>query len=87
MGEAIALAHVIKYAEDRLTGIDGISADHSAVLLECRRLESKACGIAIGWVVGSLEWMYLGGPSHAAIYRQLWFGGLVHGWSDREDHS
>lgn len=38
MAEAIALAHVVKYADERLTGIEGVMADCSATLLEVRTL-------------------------------------------------
>ena len=34
MAEALALAHVVKYADRRLAGIHGVMADGSAVLLE-----------------------------------------------------
>ena len=59
MGEAIALAHVIKYAEDRLTGIDGISADHSAVLLEVQTLGEQGLRYRHRLGGGLSEWMYL----------------------------
>lgn len=38
MAEAIALAHVVKYADERLTDVDGVMADSSATLLEIRTL-------------------------------------------------
>ncbi|MCJ2125877.1 PfkB family carbohydrate kinase [Methylobacterium sp. J-077] len=38
MAEAIALAHVVKYADERLTGIEGVMADSSATLLEVQTL-------------------------------------------------
>ena len=38
MAEAIALAHVVKYADHRLAGIHGVMASGSAVLLEVQTL-------------------------------------------------
>lgn len=38
MAEAIALAHVVKYADERLTGVEGVMADGSATLLEVQTL-------------------------------------------------
>ena len=38
LAEALALAHVVKYADNRLTGIDGVMAEDSATLLEVQTL-------------------------------------------------
>lgn len=38
MAEAIALAHVVKYADERLAGLDGVISDGSAALLEVQTL-------------------------------------------------
>ena len=41
MAEAIALAHVVKYAENRLAGIRGVMEDGSATLLEVHTLGER----------------------------------------------
>ncbi|WP_081448434.1 PfkB family carbohydrate kinase [Fulvimarina pelagi] len=38
MAEAIALAHVVKYADERLAGVDGVMAEGSATLVEVQTL-------------------------------------------------
>jgi len=38
MAEAIALAHIVKYADERLTGVKGVMADDSATVLEVQTL-------------------------------------------------
>ena len=41
MAEAIALAHVVKYANDRVASIPGVMADGSATLLEVQTLGNQ----------------------------------------------
>ena len=38
MAEAIALAHIVKYADERLNGLDGVMAEDAATLLEVQTL-------------------------------------------------
>lgn len=59
MPEAIALAHVIKYAEDRLSGIDGILGDHSAVLLEVQTLGVEGLRYRHRLDARISEWLHL----------------------------
>jgi sugar/nucleoside kinase (ribokinase family) len=59
MSEAVALAHVVKYAEDRLAGVNGVMAKGSATLLEVQTLGEKGLNYRhrIGRSVS--EWIHM----------------------------
>ena len=69
MAEAIALAHVIKYTDDRLAGIDGIWADDSAVLLEVQTLGEKGLKYRHPVRRWALRMDVSGGRLYTATYR------------------
>ena len=59
MAEAIALAHVVKYADDRLNGIPDIMADGSAVLIEVQTLGERGLKYRHRLGRGLTDWMHL----------------------------
>lgn len=59
MAEAFALAHVVKYADNRLTGIHGVMANGSAVLLEVQTLGEQGLKYRHRLGRGVADWMYL----------------------------
>ena len=60
LAEAIALAHVVKYADRRLAGIHGVMADGgSAVLLEVQTLGDQGLRYRHRLRRGVSRWMYL----------------------------
>ena len=59
MAEAIALAHVVKYAEDRIAGIRGVMANDSAALLEVRTFGERGLKYRHRLGRGISDWMYL----------------------------
>ena len=59
MGEAIALAHIVKYADDRLAGIPGVMEGGSAVLVEVRTLGERGLRYRHRLGHGISNWMYL----------------------------
>ena len=59
MAEAVALAHVVKYADDRLGSIRGVMEDGSAVLLEVQTLGSRGLRYRHRLGRGISNWMYL----------------------------
>ncbi len=59
MAEAIALAHVVKYADDRIAGIRGVMANDSAVLLEVQTLGDRGLKYRHRLGRGISNWMYL----------------------------
>ena len=68
MAEAIALAHIVKYADDRLAGICGVMADDSAVLLEVQTLGEQGLKYRHRLGRGASNWMHLKAlpsPRHA----------------------
>lgn len=60
MAEAVALAHVVKYAEDRLTGVDGVMAKASATLVEIQTLGERGLRYRHRLGRGISDWMHLG---------------------------
>lgn len=59
MAEAIALAHVVKYADDRLNSIPNIMASGSAVLVEIQTLGEQGLKYRHRLGRGLSDWMYL----------------------------
>ena len=59
MGEALALAHVVKYADHRLAGIGGAMATGSAVLLEVQTLGARGLMYRHRLCHGVSRWMRL----------------------------
>ena len=59
MAEAIALAHIVKYADDRLAGIRGVMANDSAALLEVQTLGERGLKYRHRLGRGISDWMYL----------------------------
>ena len=59
MAEAVALAHVVKYADNRLAGIRGVMEDGSATLLEVRTLGERGLKYRHRLGRGVSNWMYL----------------------------
>ena len=59
MVEAIALAHIVKYADDRLDGIPDIIANGSAVLVEVQTLGEQGLKYRHRFGRGLSDWMYL----------------------------
>ena len=60
MAEAIALAHIVKYADHRLAGIGGVMASGSAVLLEVQTLGARGLRYRHRLLRGVSRWMHLG---------------------------
>ena len=60
MAEALALAHIVKYADHRLAGIGGVMAGGSAVLLEVQTLGARGLRYRHRLHRGVCRWMYLG---------------------------
>ena len=59
MAEAIALAHVVKYANNRLAGIPGVMTNDSAVLLEVQTLGERGLKYRHRLGRGVSKWMHL----------------------------
>lgn len=59
MREALALAHVVKYANDRLADVPGAMADSSATLLEVHTLGEQGLAYRHRLGRGVSEWMHL----------------------------
>lgn len=59
MAEAIALAHVVKYADNRLAGIRGVMTNDSAALLEVQTLGERGLKYRHRLGHGVSNWMYL----------------------------
>ena len=59
MAEAIALAHVVKYADHRLAGIGGVMASGSAVLLEVQTIGDQGLMYRHRLRRGISRWMHL----------------------------
>ena len=59
MAEAIAIAHIVKYADDRLAGIRGVMANDSAALLEVQTLGERGLKYRHRLGRGISDWMYL----------------------------
>ena len=59
MAEAIALAHVVKYANHRVAGIRGVMANGSAVLLEVQTLGDEGLRYRHRLRRGISRWMHL----------------------------
>ena len=59
LAEAIALAHVVKYADHRLAGISGVMAEGSAVLLEVQTLGDQGLRYRHRLRRGVSRWMHL----------------------------
>ncbi len=59
MAEAIALAHVVKYADNRLAGIRGVMGDGSAALLEVQTLGERGLKYRQRLGRGVSNWMHL----------------------------
>ena len=59
MAEAIALAHIVKYADNRLAGISGVMADGSAALLEVQTLGEQGLKYRHRLGRGISDWIYL----------------------------
>lgn len=59
MAEAIRLAHVVKYADQRLAGVDGLMSDDSATMVEVRTLGER--GLKYRHRFGRLpsDWVHL----------------------------
>ena len=38
MGEAVTLAHIVKYADERLAGLEGVMAEDAATVIEVQTL-------------------------------------------------
>ena len=59
MAEAVALAHVVKYANRRLAGVLGVVGNDSAVLLEVQTLGDKGLRYRHRLGRGAFSWMQL----------------------------
>ncbi len=59
MAEAISLAHIVKYADDRIARISGVMANDSAVLLEVQTLGDRGLRYRHRLGRGISNWMYL----------------------------
>ena len=59
MAEAVALAHVVKYADRRLAGVLGVVGNDSAVLLEVQTLGDKGLRYRHRLGRGAFSWMHL----------------------------
>ena len=59
MAEAIALAHIVKYADDRLDSIPDIMTNGSAVLVEVQTLGERGLKYRHRFGRGLSDWMYL----------------------------
>lgn len=59
MSEALAVAHIVKYADDRLDGIRGIMADGSAVLLEVQTRGARGLRYRHRFGRRVSDWSYL----------------------------
>ena len=59
LAEALALAHVVKYANDRLAGIRGVMESGSAALLEVQTLGERGLKYRHRLGRGISNWMYL----------------------------
>ena len=59
MAEAVTLAHVVKYADHRLTGVPGVTGCDSAVLLEVQTLGDRGLKYRHWLGRGVSRWMYL----------------------------
>jgi sugar/nucleoside kinase (ribokinase family) len=63
MAEAIALAHVVKYADERLTGVDGVMADRSATIVEVQTLGEQGLSYRHRFDGTVSDWKKLGAIS------------------------
>lgn len=63
MAEAISLAHVVKYADERLTGVDGVMADRSATLIEIQTLGEQGLSYRHRFDGPVSDWKKLGAIS------------------------
>ncbi len=63
MAEAIAIAHIVKYADDRITGISNVMANDSAALLEVRTLGERGLEYRHRLGRGTSNWLYLNAVS------------------------
>lgn len=59
MDEAVALAHIVKYADERLTCIDGVMASGSETLIEVRTLGEQGLQYRHRLVGGISDWLHL----------------------------
>ena len=59
MAEAVALAHIVKYADHRIAGIRGVMANDSAVLLEVQTLGARGLRYRHRFHRGVSRWMCL----------------------------
>ena len=59
MSEALAVAHVVKYADDRLASIPGVMSDNTTVLLEVQTLGEQGLRYRHRLGRGTSGWMYL----------------------------
>ena len=59
MAEAISLAHVVKYSDNRLSGISGSMTDDSTVLLEIQTLGERGLKYRHRLGRGSSNWIHL----------------------------
>ena len=59
MAEAIAIAHVVKYADSRLAGICGVMGENSGVLLEVQTLGGQGLRYRHRLGRGTSNWMHL----------------------------
>ena len=59
MAEAVALAHIVKYADNRLAGVRGAMEDGSATLVEVQTLASQGLRYRHRLGLGVSKWMYL----------------------------
>ena len=59
MAEAIALAHVVKYADERLPDVCGVMTDGSAALLEVQTLAERGLKYRHRLGRGISDWIYL----------------------------
>lgn len=67
MAEAIALAHVVKYANERLTGVKGVMAEGSATLVEVQTLGERGLRYRHRLGRGVSAWMHLSAISAPRI--------------------
>jgi sugar/nucleoside kinase (ribokinase family) len=60
MGEALGIAHVVKYADQRLTGVDGVMGRGTATLVEVQTLGEKGLRYRHRFGHAPSDWVHLG---------------------------
>ena len=84
MAEALAIAHVVKYADSRLAGVPGAMVGNSATVLEIQTRGAKGLRYRHRLGRGTSNWIASQGHCCAAAGGHLWVWRLVYSRSDCE---